>query len=342
MKALGAARLPATADVVQALDHCLGCRACEAVCPAKVEYGALLVDSRAALRPLVPRSWRERVLELMVRRPRLLSALLGLARPWQRLLPIRLAHRWPRIPTPFRSPKLRAATVARGRVGLFLGCVARRMDAPVHRAASVVLARLGWDVVVPARQGCCGSLHAHAGGADAAAAMARDLAQAFVDARVDVVLVSASGCHEAVATALRPHGVRVEALCAFLADDPRLRDIPLRPLTERVVLHTPCTQRNVIGDAQSAAALLRRIPGLTVAPIRHAACCGAAGSHMLRHPERAAALRAPLLAEVAALAPDRLCTSNIGCRLHLHAGLADAAAPPRLQHPVELIAEQWP
>src|SRR5690606_9297715 len=55
------------------LDHCLGCRNCEAVCPAGVEYGALLnlarVQQRARRRP----NLRPRGAQWPVMRPRLLQ-----------------------------------------------------------------------------------------------------------------------------------------------------------------------------------------------------------------------------------------------------------------------------
>src|SRR6185503_16542613 len=48
MKALAGQNLAPTPRGDLHLDHCLGCRRCEGVCPAGVEYGALLLAGRAA------------------------------------------------------------------------------------------------------------------------------------------------------------------------------------------------------------------------------------------------------------------------------------------------------
>ena len=61
----------------------------------------------------------------------------------------------------------------RGRVALFEGCVMPEFFGRVNDAARLVLARAGYDVVVPAAQGCCGALHAHAGDLERAAVLAR-------------------------------------------------------------------------------------------------------------------------------------------------------------------------
>src|SRR4051812_18475343 len=42
--------IPFDSDVVEALDSCLGCRACETACPSGVPYGQLLEATRATLR----------------------------------------------------------------------------------------------------------------------------------------------------------------------------------------------------------------------------------------------------------------------------------------------------
>src|ERR1044071_7189545 len=50
MRAVAEGRLENTSQAFRKhIDRCLGCRACEQVCPAGVEYGVLLETSRAEL-----------------------------------------------------------------------------------------------------------------------------------------------------------------------------------------------------------------------------------------------------------------------------------------------------
>jgi glycolate oxidase iron-sulfur subunit len=51
------------------LDRCLGCRACETVCPSGVEYGNLLERARAVAREARPADWGTRLLLGLVERP---------------------------------------------------------------------------------------------------------------------------------------------------------------------------------------------------------------------------------------------------------------------------------
>ncbi|WP_114693220.1 4Fe-4S dicluster domain-containing protein, partial [Mizugakiibacter sediminis] len=66
------------------LDHCLGCLACERVCPSGVQYGALLAETRALLGPASPRVQR---LGALLAKPAFVRAIARLAR-------LTLAWRW--------------------------------------------------------------------------------------------------------------------------------------------------------------------------------------------------------------------------------------------------------
>ena len=108
-----------------------------------------------------------------------------------------------------------------------------------------------------------------------------------------------------------------------------------RPRPERIALHLPCTQRNVVRSGGASRALLARVPGLEIVELdAGSGCCGAAGTHLLDEPARAAAHRAPLLGQFAASGATRLLSANIGCRLHFANGTRLPA-----QHPLEFLAE---
>lgn len=71
MRGLAEGRIEADADVIHHLDECLGCRACETVCPAGVPYSRMLEETRGQIerraRPATPaRSLGTWVLEHLV------------------------------------------------------------------------------------------------------------------------------------------------------------------------------------------------------------------------------------------------------------------------------------
>ena len=320
MKGLAEGRIGPEPGALAHLDHCLACRNCEQVCPAQVKYGALLTGSRARLREARPAGRRQRALEWLFSRPSRLGVAMGL----RRLFPSGSLPKPP--PRAAFAPLYRPLGPARGRLGLFLGCLGPHHDAGTARAAIALLTRLGWEVAVPPAQGCCGAVHRHAGNAIGAEHLAARNRAAFEGVRTWVTI--ASGCHETVA--LGAPDARVVDIFDLLHDE----ELPLRAAAPGapVALHLPCTQRTVVRNAARIAPLMRRIPGLDLRVLPETGCCGAAGTHMVLEPQRADALRVPLLDAVRASGAATLCSSNIGCRLHL-----GTRVPAR--HPIELLAE---
>src|SRR3989441_169265 len=62
MRALQDGRLPVGDTAVRHIDLCLGCRACEAVCPSGVRYGDLLEPTREHIEQTYRRSLVQRLL----------------------------------------------------------------------------------------------------------------------------------------------------------------------------------------------------------------------------------------------------------------------------------------
>lgn len=310
------------------LDHCLGCRTCEAVCPAGVEYGAFLVEARKQQRARRAPTWRVRALEMLAARPAALSTLLGFYRIAYPLLPSRMRP-LPRPPARRTSPSRSTPVTPRQVVAVLSGCVARPYEAGTREALARLCATIDIQVVAPKGQTCCGTLHAHAGDAAAAETLARRNRQAF--AGIDTVLTLASGCHDALASAIEGRAVDAIGFLAGHAD--RLQ---LRRLEARVGLHLPCTQRNVTRSVGAMHRLLACVPGLDVVTLdAGTGCCGAAGTGMLEDPEHANGFRAPLIAQIEASGVDCVISANIGCRLHLA-----NASPVPVKHPLELLADQ--
>ncbi|GGA84420.1 hypothetical protein GCM10011521_23510 [Arenimonas soli] len=311
------------------LDHCLGCRRCEAACPAGVRYGELLVGSRALQAARRPPATRLHAALALLARPRLLAFLVALQRPLARALPRSWRAALP--PPPRREARAEPAPPPAGApiVAVFTGCIARPHEAGTRDALSRLLAAAGLASVSPPDQGCCGAAAAHAGDAAGAARLARANREAF--AGHPRVLCLASGCHDSLARSLDGAG-RVEDPLVLLDEaGDRLR---FRPARHRVALHLPCTQRSVVRSDAALRRLLARIPGLDLVELPDTGCCGAAGLHQLAEPDRAAAFRAPLLQALDGSGATELLSANIGCRLHLAAGTTMS-----VRHPIDFLAE---
>ncbi|NKJ23274.1 (Fe-S)-binding protein [Dyella sp. SG609] len=346
--ALARGQVEPTAELREHLDHCLGCMGCEKVCPANVRYGELLVETRALLGPAPGRPEREIGLIRQPMRWRRLRQVLGGVgfAGWKSLvaksLPEKSALRsalalWPRtpLPAPYIPQPASDETPDADTIALFPGCIASVEDADAQRAALTLLRAAGYRVVeLPAF--CCGAMDLHGGDAANAKRAAAQVDAAWRSAKAAHLVTITPGCIGTLRHALP--GVRVADPVALLAA--RAERLSFRPLQARVAVHLPCTQTNVARSDDALLRLLRRVPGLDVAPLpKPPHCCGAAGTHMLEFPERAARLREDALRQVAALAPQRLLSSNIGCRLHLAAGMQDARQWPH-QHPLVLLAQQ--
>jgi glycolate oxidase iron-sulfur subunit len=361
---------PLTDSMVKHFDQCLGCMACVPACPSGVRYDRLISDTRAQVERRHPRSRRDRALRAAIfsvfpypRRLRLLRWPLrayrasGLQRLVRRTgvlarLPLlsTLESLAPPVGQAVRLPtRVRAQRPRRAVVGLLTGCVQSAFFPAVNAATARVLAAEGCDVVIPARQGCCGALSVHTGRAAEAQRFARSLIDSFTGAGVDYLVVNAAGC-----------GSSLKEYATLLADDPgyaqraaelagTVRDLaellaelgpvgPRHPLPVTVAYHDACHLANAQGIRAQPRALLAGIPDLELREIADPEiCCGSAGVWNLLHPRPAGELGDRKAAAVLATGAQLLVTANPGCLLQVAAAVRRAGGTIGLAHTAQVL-----
>ncbi len=367
-------RIPLNARFIQHMDRCLTCRACEAVCPNNVSYGKLIDETRALIADqsgtlaIARKSSARTMLErLLLARPVRLERLRRLfhfvqKRDWLRLLQksdrlkknrsFRFAAQLPIVKFPYsvRMGGMRVSTDfwqeiypaegrERGKVGLFLGCVARITDVVTLNSCIFVLNRLGYTVHIPSNQACCGAIHQHSGALKQAAALVRQNKSAFDG--LDTIISTASGCGAQLLESGVTDKGQVMDISRFLIAAEGWENMEIAPFPQKVLVHDPCTLRNVLRGQAYPYKLIARIPGAEAVPLAgNDQCCGAAGTYFIDQPEIADSLLDSKLSAVQESGVQYLVTSNIGCAMHLANGLFGKGVKIEVLHPVSLLARQ--
>jgi glycolate oxidase iron-sulfur subunit len=369
--------IPFDNDVIEALDTCLGCRACETACPSGVEYGAILEMARAHieeshLRPSTQSFARGQLLATLTNPGRLAASLkaaglLGkltkgkmpgfaakmLSGSSENALSLPAPQGEVKVhDLPERSP---ARGAKRYTVGMLAGCVMRVLFGGVNAATVRVLQANGCEVVAPKAAGCCGALHLHTGFHPEALTRMRGLIDAFAPflEQLDAIVVNSAGC----GSTMKEYGdlladdsayrEKAKAFAAKVRDVSEwLAEIGLAPPTGRldatVSYHDACHLAHGQKVRLQPRQLLQQIPGVTLVEMDESdTCCGSAGVYNLTEPEMARRLLDRKIANLKATGASIIATGNPGCLTWIQQGAQEAGLSVRICHPIELLDEAY-
>ena len=356
--ALAEEKLPVSESLYRHLDQCLLCRACERVCPSEVSYGHLMNLTRQLLHTKGKTSSGKLVQKLTQGKKILQTLGAGL---W---LYQRSGLRWlvkksnlvkmdALLPENFSFKKYQTFYPAIAneykRVALFTGCIATITDQQTLQSSIELLNLIGIGVYVPPQQDCCGALHLHNGDVEQAKTFASNNIQAFAELDIDTIITTATGCsttlldystligHESA----KQFALQVKDINQFLTDIDWPENLNFIALDNTVLVHESCSLKNINGLKGIMQKLLNQIPEIKINTLPEKMhCCGAGGDYMLKYPDMAHQLREPIIDYLKQHPADILLTSNIGCAMHIKAGIQQAGIHTEVMHPVTLLARQ--
>jgi len=340
---------PATEKTQLHLDRCLTCRNCETTCPSGVNYGRLIDIGRDVVDQQVQRPFAQQLVRTALKealpRPQLFGTAMKLGQAVRPLLPEVLRNKVPERRDAGRWPQRSHAR----KMLLLDGCVQPAMSPNINAATARVLDKLGIQLQIAPKAGCCGAIRYHlndqAGGLDD---MRRNIDAwwPYVVAGAEAIVMTASGC-----------GVTVKEYGHLLQDDPLYAEKAKRiseltkdlseimpafeaelakqltgKITQRIAYHPPCTLQHgqkIRGKVES----VLRTCGIDVSLCADShLCCGSAGTYSVTQPELSYQLRDNKIKNLEAMSPEVIVSANIGCLTHLQSG-----TDTPVRHWIELI-----
>ncbi|MBM4761022.1 (Fe-S)-binding protein [Bacillus sp. B15-48] len=348
-------------EVERSLDLCLGCRACEPVCPSGVKYGFLLEEARDIIQQNKKHSApvrlvRKVIFDELFPHPNRMRTAMGLLSFYQRsglqtvarktgvmkLFPDSLSTMervLPKVPT-MKQMKNRPEHLApigkqTKKVAFFKGCLMDTMFLETNDATMKLLQHAGCEIVTPQEQACCGALHGHSGEKSSAKELAKRNIQAFEDFEVDYIITNAGGC-----------GAFLVDYDHLLKDDPEWKDrakaftdkikdisqilyeldfhkkVDLKLPHQIITYQDSCHLRNVMKTASAPRALLQAINGSEYREMKDAdRCCGSAGVYNIVESEMSMQILDYKMEQTKATHATTIVTANPGCLLQMKLGI---------------------
>lgn len=353
---------------------CMTCGKCKSFCPVKIDVPKMIVNLRGRLMESKGQPWMQKaIFKYLLGSPERFNLAIDLGRKAQTAFGIK-GDSIKNLPFPlsgltgFRSvpviadkplhnrlPKLSEAEGKEklGTVAFYPGCVIDQIYPEIGEAVVRVIKGLGWDVLLPENQGCCGIPALVKGDIETA----RNLAMHNMNIKdfqsADYIITACPTCSKAWKTdfvEIFKQDSEYSKLSAKLAE--KVRDFSEFLLNEgglkqddlenadgdpRVTYHDPCHARYGFGIFKEPRELLTQA-GYEIAEMKNSdTCCGFAGSFSLSYPEISASILKRKITSIVETDAPIVSTACPGCLLQLRGGLEKAGYPVQVRHIAELI-----
>lgn len=341
-------RLKPSEALIDDIYSCLLCDACKGQCPLNVDISSIIYEGRRLLTQTDKRRRYLRwLVRLMSRYPSLsfkfLRSLWNPLYPYLRrrsIIPFEL--KIPDVPLRDEHQVLRPEK-KRGRVAIFAGCSTNYLFPNLGLSLINVLIKMGYEVVLPRGEVCCGAPFRGLGLHDDAVRMAKKNISIFEKLNVEAILTLCPTCllsiryqYKDLAGKVMDKAMDVSEFLIerFQAMEPRKATITT------ISYHDPCHHANSIGIVKEPRELLKRA-GLKIVE-NEGGCCGFAGLFSLSYRELSRSLLEKKVISLKKTGAEAIVTSCPGCILQLTSGMKDTPVYHIIEVIESLIAEPPP
>lgn len=343
LKALLDGRIEPSPMLIDRVFSCILCGACETLCPPRVDITEAMYHGRNFLRDV---DRRRRYLRLIARfslkNPmlsyRIARMLQHAAAPYLLKKGV-IPYRVPIASHPLRDDQQVYKPEKKiGRIAIFTGCSVNFLYPHLGLSLIRVLLRLGYEVVLPRGEVCCGAPLRSLGLEEEASEMARKNHRIFSKLNTDAIVSLCPTC----VVSLKIHYPKlisdslanVQDISSFLSvnlgDD---QQHPLRSFTS-VTYHDPCHLRYSLKVRNEPRQLIRNT-GAEFIEAGGEGCCGFGGVFSLQHGDISRNLLKKKIEAYTATGARDIITSCPGCMLQLSSGSKES----EVFHIIELIED---
>ncbi|MFD1453897.1 MULTISPECIES: (Fe-S)-binding protein [Oceanobacillus] len=361
-------------DMREGIDLCLGCRACETVCPTNVRYGDILMSAVEVLKDnkkmgIFEKGVRRAAFKVVLKNKQILRLVnkglyayqisgvkrlinrRNLLKPMKKyrdlnkaMPDVRLSRRLKNPPNPFRKSAIQ--------VGFFQGCIMDVFFNRINDLAVKILSRHGMEVTNIPSQACCGALQHHAGEHNQTVELAKKNIEAYEAYDFDYIVNTIGGCGATLkeypklfkeGTEWHRRAVNFTAKIRDISEMMAIVDLNFQyEVSKNAIFQPSCHLENVQQVFEDPLKIIKSIPGLNYIELKDKAlCCGSAGIYNILHFEESMQILDMKMKNVKVARPELIITSNPGCHIQMQLGVEREGLSDEIsvKHIVEVVAE---
>jgi len=320
-------------------DFCADCKKCEEFCPVGIPTGELILQLKGRKGA---RLW-EKGLSSLFRRKYLMSA-------GAKLLSFLPSFSWSRGTS---SPSLKMEKEQHSvdktgrKIYFFQGCLTRLFFPEIREAVFSSLSQLGFHVVSPEDQVCCGAPSLHLGQSKDVNRLAKKNMTSFIREKPDFILTICPTGHAMLkknyAKIIPESSVWTDKIfdfTEFVVKNGLIPDKEKFEPSQEIFYHYPCHYLNDLGLKEEPKKLLASLGFTPVLEEEPFTCCGFCGIFSFKNPEISAHLWEKKHQKIKKSKTAMVATDCPGCLFKLRSCLSGREDAMKVFHTAELFAQR--